>query len=498
MTISPFKLSALEIAKKCKETPSFIDEMMHFYIDRNRTLQPLLNSHISWDEKLIAQQVDQIKSSDYKQKPLAFVPIVVKDNICTKEFATTCASRMLKNYHPPYDATVVELLKKAGAIIFGKANLDEFAMGSSNETSAFGTVKNPWNLEKVPGGSSGGSAVAVAGDLAPLSVGSDTGGSIRQPASFCGIFGIKPSYTTVSRYGLVAYASSLDQIGPFARSTKDLAATLDVLVCHDERDSSSKIHPQKNKTFLAGLTSKDLKGKTIGIVQEFSGGGLNKEVSSCFEEALTQLKALGVQVKSISLPTIKYAISTYYIIASAEASANLARFDGVRYGHRAQKNSTKSDANSNSLADMYRKSRTEGFGDEVKRRIFLGTYVLSAGYRDAYYEKAARLRQMIRDDFSKAFSQVDLLISPTCPTTAFKIGEKISDPLEMYLNDIYTIAVNLAGLPALSMPIGYDAQGLPIGAQLIGPMFAEAHLLDVAHVYEKETTWLNQRQPQFL
>ena len=415
----------------------------------------------------------EIKSA-VQTKPLAGVPVAVKDNMCTMGLRTTCGSRILGDYLPPYTATAVAKMEEAGAIILGKTNCDEFAMGSSNENSAFGPVRNPWNDEYVPGGSSGGSAVAVAAGLASVSLGSDTGGSIRQPASFCGVVGLKPTYGRVSRYGLVAFASSLDQIGPFAATVRDAARTLQVIAGRDRYDSTSA--NVEAPDYLGALTG-DVKGLRVGVPPECFAEGLDQEVREKVEAAIQTLRARGAEIVEVSLPHTKYAIAVYYIIATAEASSNLARFDGVRYGFRAEEGRT--------LSEMYRRTRDEGFGTEVKRRIMLGTFALSSGYYDAYYEKAQRVRSMLVNDFAEAFKKCDVIATPTAPTPPFKLGEKTADPLAMYLSDIYTVTINLAGLPGVSVPCGLSRDGLPVGLQLMGNHFDEARLLNAAHAYEQ-------------
>ncbi|MGI0490586.1 Asp-tRNA(Asn)/Glu-tRNA(Gln) amidotransferase subunit GatA [Alkalinema pantanalense CENA528] len=414
---------------------------------------------------------------------LAGIPIAVKDNICTKDVRTTCASRILENFVPPYDATVNQKLLDADMVMVGKTNMDEFAMGGSTETSAFQKTANPWDLDRVPGGSSGGSASAVAAGEAPLSLGSDTGGSIRQPASFCGIVGLKPTYGLVSRYGLVAFASSLDQIGPFSTTVEDAAIMLGTIAGYDPKDSTSlKVEVPDYTQYL----KTDLKGKKVGVIQETFGEGLNPEVAEAIQKAIQQLKDLGAEIIDISCPRFRYGISAYYIIAPSEASANLARYDGVRYGRRVE--------DAEDLMEMYTRTRAEGFGAEVKRRIMIGTYALSAGYYDAYYLKAQKVRTLIKQDFEAAFEKVDVLVSPTAPTTAFKIGDKMSDPLSMYLDDLMTIPVNLAGLPGLSLPCGIDSNGLPIGLQIIGNVLREDQVFHTAYAYEQSTDW-HQKRP---
>ena len=406
--------------------------------------------------------------------PLAGVPIAIKDNMCTRGLKTTCASKMLENFIPPYDATVIKSLKEAGAIILGKVNMDEFAMGGSTENSAFFNTHNPVNLDKVPGGSSGGSAAVVAGDLAPISLGSDTGGSIRQPASFCGIVGLKPTYGLVSRYGLVAFASSLDQIGPMTKDVTDTAILLNAISGHDEMDSTSA--KLEKKDYTKALVN-DVKGLKIGLPKEYFEEGVNQEVKEKVLAAAEKFKKLGAQVEECSLPTTEYALPAYYIIACAEASSNLGRFDGIRYGYRTK--------NYETMQDIFRNSRSEGFGEEVKRRIILGTYVLSSGFYDAYYKKAQKVRTLVKQGFDKVFEKYDLLIAPTAPMTAFDIDSKISSPLEMYMADVLTVPVNMAGVPAISIPCGKDKEGLPIGMQLIGKHFDEETILRAAYTYEQ-------------
>ena len=424
-----------------------------------------------------AEEIDKKIAAGEEVGALAGVPCAIKDNMCTEGVLTTCASKMLYNFKPPYTATAVKKLEAAGTVMLGKVNMDEFAMGSSTETSYFKKTKNPYDLTKVPGGSSGGSAASVAADEAPFALGSDTGGSIRQPASLCGCVGLKPTYGSVSRYGLIAFASSLDQIGPLAKDVTDAAMVLDVIAGYDEKDSTSvKLeHPCYEKS-LTG----DIKGLKIGIPEEYIGDGIDKEVSSAIYAAIDNLKALGAESENMNLPLNKYALPAYYMISSAEASSNLARFDGVKYGYRAEK--------FDDLVDMYCQSRSEGFGSEVKRRIMIGTYALSSGYYDAYYKKAQQVRTMIMNDFGKAFEKYDVLVTPTSPTTAFGIGEKTTDPLQMYLADICTVSVNIGGLPAIVIPCGYDKCGLPIGLQIIGKPFGEATILNAAYAFEKTIT----------
>ena len=420
---------------------------------------------------------------DLSASPLAGVPMAFKDNICTKGMPTTCASKILGDFTPCYDATAAGRLYAAGAVSMGKLNMDEFAMGSTSETSFFGPVRNPWDLSRAPGGSSGGAAAAVAAGEVWYAIGSDTGGSIRQPASHCGVTGMKPTYGTVSRYGLVAYASSLDQLGPIARSAADCAAVLDIMMGRDARDSTSLDLPAGK--LLASLTG-DLRGKRIGLPVQCFGEGLEGEVRAAVLAAADVLRARGARVEELDLPIMKYVVPAYYIIACAEASSNLSRFDGVKYGWRAE--------GCASLEELYRRTRSEGLGAEVKRRILLGSFVLSAGYYDAYYKKALQVRTVIRQAFADAFQKYDLLLTPVAPAAAPKLGESLADPLKMYLSDIFTVPANLAGLPALSMPCGFDGQGLPVGAQLIGPALGDLAVLDAAYGYQLDTDW-HRRHP---
>lgn len=431
-----------------------------------------------------AQAADRQLSRGTCPSPLCGVPIALKDVILTQGIRSTAGSKILEQFIPPYDATVTRLLKEAGAVILGKVNCDEFAMGSSNENSAFTPSRNPWNTDRVPGGSSGGSATAVAADQALAALGTDTGGSIRLPASFCGIVGLKPTYGRVSRFGVVAYASSLDQVGPCTKDIHDCALLLNVIAGHDARESTSVDTPTPDYT--AGL-DRGAGGLRIGIPQEYFVDGMQPEVEAAVRQAITQLEAQGAQVVPVSLAHTEYAVAAYYIIATAEASSNLARYDGVRYGYRAPQ--------VDDLKEMYHATRAHGFGSEVKRRIMLGTYVLSAGYYDAYYLKAQKVRTLIRQDFLSAFETCDLIATPVAPTTAFRLGEKTADPLTMYLTDIFTIAVNLAGMPALSVPCGFDQSGLPIGLQLIGRPFDEATLLQAGYAYEQAHDWYTRKPP---
>ena len=445
--------------------------------------EAVLGAYIStFKEQALAQaaKIDDKIAAGRETGLLAGVPVAIKDNMCTSFGATTCASKILENFHAPYNATVVEKLLAADAVIVGKTNMDEFAMGSSTETSGLKQTVNPWNTSTVPGGSSGGSAVAVAGRLCSAALGSDTGGSIRQPASFCGVVGLKPTYGRVSRYGLVAYGSSLDQIGPITRTVEDCALMMNVIAGHDTADSTSvgeQIAPVPD--YLEGL-DEPIEGLRIGIVPKFSGGA-DEEVQKALGDAIEIYKGLGAQITEIDMPHLDYAIAAYYIIATAEASSNLARYDGVHYGHRTE--------NPTDYVEVYSKSRAEGFDKEVKRRIMLGTYALSSGYYDAYYLKALKVRNLIRGDFTEAFERCDCIMMPVSPTTAFKIGEKIDDPLQMYLSDIYTIAANLAGVPGISIPCGFDDKGLPIGLQILAPTFGEAELLRIARMFEAQADW---------
>ena len=454
-------------------------------------LDPALGSFLHLDREgalAEARACDHRRRLGEALRPLAGVPIGLKDIFLTADQPTTCASRILEGYQPPFDATVVTRLRDAGAIILGKLNMDEFAMGSSNENSAYGRVANPWSLAHAPGGSSGGSAAAVAAELVAGALGTDTGGSIRQPASFCGIVGLKPTYGRVSRFGVIAFASSLDQPGPMARTVRDAALLLDVISGADPRDATCADRPPTE--ILPSLEQgAALTGVRLGVPTEyFDVGGLEPAVAHATRAAIEQLAALGAEILPISLPHTKHAVATYYLVATAEASSNLGRFDGVRYGHRAE---------AADLDGLYTRSRGEGFGAEVKRRIMLGTYALSAGYYDAYYRRAGQVRTLISQDFERAFAEVDAIVTPTSPTTAFKLGERVEDPLAMYLADIFTISCNLAGLPGVSLPCGYDGAGLPIGLQLLGPAFGEASLMRVAAAYEDATDWVR-RQPTLM
>ena len=441
-----------------------------------------LNAYITVTEELALQQAlaADVRLSNGTADCLTGIPIAQKDIFCTLDVKTTCGSKMLDNFIAPYNATVVEKFNQSGAVMLGKLNMDEFAMGSSNETSYYGAVKNPWNITTVPGGSSGGSAAAVAARLAVCATGTDTGGSIRQPAALCGITGLKPTYGRVSRYGMIAYASSLDQGGPMTRSAEDAAIVLQAMAGFDAKDSTSVNLPVPD--YSARLNN-SLAGLKIGLPKEFFGDGLNSDLAAVLATAIDEYRRLGAEIIEISMPNLKLAIPAYYVIAPAECSANLSRFDGVRYGYRCE--------NPADLTDLYTRSRGEGFGKEVKRRILMGTYALSTGYYDAYYLKAQKIRRLISDDFKNALAKVDVIMGPVTPTTAFGIGEKMDDPIEMYLSDIYTIAINLAGVPAMSIPAGFVA-GMPVGLQLIGSYFAEDRLLNIAHQYQQVTDWHQQ------
>jgi aspartyl-tRNA(Asn)/glutamyl-tRNA(Gln) amidotransferase subunit A len=452
---------------------------------RIRATEPDLHAFVTVTEERArhdAAKVDADRSAGSHLAPLAGVNLAIKDNLCTEGIATTCSSRILENFVPPYESTVTQRLWKAGAVLVGKTNLDEFAMGSSTETSAFGMTHNPWNPARVPGGSSGGSAAAVAAGQCDGALGSDTGGSIRQPASFCGVVGLKPTYGRVSRWGLVAFASSLDQVGPFARTVADAAALLEVIAGHDPRDATSLDVPVPS--YLSNLQG-SVRGWRVGLLKEAFAAGLNPEVEASVRQAAAVLEKLGCELVELSCPRFQAGIATYYVIAPSEASANLARYDGVKYGRRS--------VSAENLNMMIAQSRAEGFGAEVQRRILIGTYALSAGYVDAYYHKAQQVRSLIRQDFDQAFAEVDVLLTPTSPTTAFRPGEHANDPLAMYLADLLTIPANLAGLPAISVPCGFDSQGLPIGLQLMAPILEEARLLQIAHQYEQAAAVMQQR-----
>ncbi len=462
-------------------------ELTTLYLDRIARHNPQLNAFITVaPERSLAQaRAADARLARGDTQPLTGIPIAHKDIFCAKDWLTTCGSKMLGNFVSPYDATVISRFQQAGAVLLGKTNMDEFAMGSSTETSFRGPTANPWALDRVPGGSSGGSAAAVAARLAPAATGTDTGGSIRQPAALCNLSGMKPTYGVVSRYGMIAFASSLDQAGPLARSAADCALLLNCMAGFDERDSTSLDRPREDfaRELTAAAGSRPLAGLRIGLPEQFFGSGCSPDVMRLIEAAIAEYRQLGAETVPVSLPSMSLSVAAYYVIAPAEASSNLARFDGVRYGYRAPAY--------DDLTDMYCKTRAQGFGAEVKRRILIGTYVLSHGYYDAYYLQAQRIRRLIADDFAEAFRQCDVVLGPTSPSTAFRLGEKAADPVQMYLSDIYTIAVNLAGLPAMSIPCGF-AGGLPAGLQLIGNYFTEARLLDVAHRYQQVTDWHRQ------
>ncbi|MBT8117724.1 MAG: Asp-tRNA(Asn)/Glu-tRNA(Gln) amidotransferase subunit GatA [Gammaproteobacteria bacterium] len=471
--------SLVELAAGLQAGEFSSEELTRACLDRVGRLDGALNSFITVAEKqaLAAARAADARLQQGEAGPLTGIPFAHKDIFCTQGIRTSCGSRMLDNFTAPYDATVTAKLQAAGAVMLGKTNMDEFAMGSSNETSFYGPVKNPWNTDTVPGGSSGGAAAAVAARLVPAGTGTDTGGSIRQPAALCGVTGLKPTYGRVSRYGMIAFASSLDQAGPFARSAEDAAIMLGVMAGFDERDSTSVDRPVED--YRAGLGD-SLKGLRIGLPKEYFGEGLDAGVAAAVEAALEEFRKLGATVTEISLPNTHLAVPAYYVVAPAECSSNLSRFDGVRFGYRARE--------PEDLSDLYTRSRGEGFGAEVKRRILIGTYALSAGYYDAYYLKAQQVRRLIRDDFLQAFEQVDVIMGPTAPSTAFRLGEKADDPVSMYLSDIYTIAVNLAGLPAMSIPAGMPGD-MPAGLHLVGNYFAEGRLLNVAHRFQQVTDW---------
>jgi len=463
------------------------EELTRSVLDRIAAVEPKIDAYlaVAADSALEQARTSDKAIASGRILPLSGIPLAIKDLICTEGLPTTCASRILENFVPPYDATVMHKLKNAGAVIIGKTNMDEFAMGSSNENSAFKPARNPWDLERIPGGSSGGSAAAVAADLCLGALGSDTGGSIRQPASHCGVVGIKPTYGRVSRYGLVAFASSLDQIGPLAKDVTDSAVLLSHICGYDPKDSTSV--PEPVPDFTAALTE-GLKELTFGVAAEYSATeGLHPEVSAAFQNAVAIIEKLGAKTVPVSLPHTRYAVAAYYVIAPSEASSNLARYDGVKYGFR--------DKNPDDLMDMYRRTRSKGFGPEVQRRIIIGTYALSAGYYDAYYKKASQVRTLIMADFKKAFETCDVILSPVAPTPAFRIGEKTDDPLTMYLSDVFTLSANLAGIPGMSVPCGFSAAGLPIGLQLMGSHFREETLLKAAYSFEKATDF-HRRRPE--
>ena len=473
-------LTAVELGKKIKAKEISVKEATQAYLDQIEKVEADVHSYVTIDKEGAlkrAEEVQKLIDDGMLQSPLAGVPVAIKDNMCTKGTRTTCSSKILENFVPTFTSEAVLNLEKAGAVIIGKTNMDEFAMGSTTETSYYGVTRNPWNLEHVPGGSSGGSCAAVAAGECAYALGSDTGGSIRQPSSFCGVTGIKPTYGTVSRYGLIAYGSSLDQIGPIAKDVTDCAAILETIASHDVKDSTSV---EREYDFTSALTD-DVKGMKIGIPRDYFGDGLSADVKEQILNAVKVLEEKGAVVEEFDLSLVKYAIPAYYIIADAEASSNLARFDGVKYGYRTEEYE--------GLHNMYKKTRSEGFGAEVKRRIMLGSFVLSSGYYDAYYLKALRTKALIKQAFDKAFAKYDMIVAPAAPTTAPELGKSLSDPMKMYLSDIYTISVNLAGLPGISIPVGKDSKGLPVGMQLIGDCFQEKKIIQAAYTFEQTRTY---------
>ena len=475
--MSVLDLTAVELGRKIKAKEITVVDAVKASLEQIKKLEPVVHAYVTVDEEGAlkkAEEVQKLIDDGTLTGPLAGVPVAIKDNMCTKDLLTTCSSKILYNFVPTFSAEAVINLEKAGAVILGKTNMDEFAMGSTTETSAYGVTRNPWDPEHVPGGSSGGSCAAVAAEECFFALGSDTGGSIRQPSSFCGVTGIKPTYGTVSRYGLIAYGSSLDQIGPIARDVTDCATILEAISSYDKKDSTSI--PREDMDFTSALVD-DVKGMRIGIPRDYLGEGLDEEVKEAILKAAKVLEDKGAIVEEFDLGLVKYAIPAYYVIASAEASSNLSRFDGVKYGLRAKEYE--------GLHEMYKKSRSEGFGEEVKRRIMLGSFVLSSGYYDAYYLKALRTKALIKKEFDKAFEKYDVILGPTAPSTAPKLGESLSDPLKMYLGDIYTISVNLAGLPGMTVPCGKDSAGLPIGLQLIGDCFQEKKIIRAGYAFEQ-------------
>lgn len=475
------EMTAVELGKKIRAGEVTVEEAARAALDAVKAKEEKVHSFVTIDEEGAlrrAGEVQKLIDDGALTGPLAGVPVAIKDNLCTKGLLTTCSSKILENFIPTYTAEAVIHLEKAGAVIIGKTNMDEFAMGSTTETSAYGETKNPWNLEHVPGGSSGGSCAAVAAEECFYALGSDTGGSIRQPSSFCGVTGIKPTYGTVSRYGLIAYGSSLDQIGPIAKDVTDCATILEIIASYDKKDSTSI--QREEYDFTSALVD-DVQGMKIGIPRDYLGEGIDPEVKAAILAAAETLKEKGAILEEFDLSLVEYAIPAYYVIAAAEASSNLARFDGVKYGYRAR--------DYEGLHSMYKKSRSEGFGAEVKRRIMLGSFVLSSGYYDAYYLKALRTKALIKQAFDKAFAKYDVILGPAAPTTAPKLGESLSDPLKMYLGDIYTVSVNLAGLPGISLPCGLDSKGLPIGLQLIGDCFQEKKIIRAAYTYERTRSY---------
>ena len=483
------KLTVHELKQKLDNKEITIPEVVSAYINRINEKEKDVQAFITTSENDALEKAKEIQEKKEKgeiTKQYAGIPIGIKDNICTKGTKTTCASKMLENFISPYNATVIEKLENENLISLGKLNMDEFAMGGSTEYSYFKKTRNPWNLNKVPGGSSGGSAAAVASDMVPWALGSDTGGSIRQPASFCGVVGLKPTYGLVSRYGLVAFASSLDQIGPITKDVEDCAILLNMITGHDEKDTTSI---EMEKIDYTKSLKKDIKGIKIGVPKEFFGEGINQEVKDVLQKSIQKYKELGAEIEEFSLDIAQYALATYYIIACAEASSNLGRFDGIRYGYRTKEYSN--------LRELYKKSRSEGFGSEVKRRIILGTYVLSSGYYDAYYKKAQQVRTLVMKEFNKAFEKYDIILTPTSPTVSFDLGSKSENPLEMYLSDICTVSVNIAGVPAISIPCGVNSENMPIGMQLIGNKFCEEKILNVAYVFEQNLNFREKYKPEF-
>ena len=481
-------LTVHELQEKLAKRELTSEEIVQAYVNRINAKEKDVKAFVTTlcDEALKeAKEIDEKRKNGEELSSLAGIPIGIKDNMCTKGAKTTCSSKMLENFIAPYNATVVEKLNEENLIDLGKLNMDEFAMGASTEYSYFKKTCNPWNLKTVPGGSSGGSAAAVAANLVPWALGSDTGGSIRQPSSFCGVVGLKPTYGLVSRYGLVAFASSLDQIGPITKDVRDSAMLLNIIAGHDERDTTSYNMPKKDYT---KALNDNVKGLKIGIPKEYFGEGINEEVKAKLEEAIETYKKLGAEVQEFSLDIAQYALATYYIIACAEASSNLGRFDGIRYGYRTE--------NYTNLKELYKNSRSEGFGPEVKRRIILGTYVLSSGYYDAYYKKAQQVRTLVKKEFDKAFEKYDVLLTPTSPTVAFEMGTRSENPLEMYLADICTVSVNIAGLPGISIPCGVNGENMPIGMQLIGNKFEEEKILNAAYTFEQEYKFREKYQPE--
>ncbi len=478
-----FRLGISEAKRLISKKEITINELITAISDRINSVEEKINAYVTVTEESANKRADELTLNPQSaiQGPLYGIPLAVKDNICTKGIKTTCSSKILENFIPPYESTVTSRLLDKGYVLIGKTNLDEFAMGSSTESSGFFPTKNPWALDRTPGGSSGGSAAAVSADECIAAIGSDTGGSIRQPASFCGVVGLKPTYGRVSRYGLIAFASSLDQIGPITKNVTDSAILLSIISGHDKKDSTSV---EFDEVEFEGILGRDIKGLKIGVPEEYFIDGMDRDVEDSVKRAIEEFASLGAEIIKISLPHTGYAVATYYILATSEASSNLARYDGVKYGLR---------VDGEDLFDMYLKTRTKGFGIEVKRRIMLGTYALSSGYYEAYYRKAQQVRTLIKRDFENVFKDVDVIVTPTTPTTAFKLGEKIENPLQMYLGDIFTISVNLAGIPAVSLPCGFDSNDLPVGLQIIGKSFDEGTILNLAYIYEQNAEWYKKR-----